>query len=399
LAVRLPHPPRGGSDLRTWQMVNALAALGEVAVFGLRSQPAVDPPRADISAWQSSDDESIGDREAAAPAALAWLRDPEGHPYDRFLTPRGVADLEALVDQFRPDVAVLEGLAVHRYLASLRGRLPVVFDAHDVEGRLHGEIAETQGKLPAVLLARLAERARIIEAAALEDADQVWVCSDDDAGRIAEDYGPDTPLVVVPNTVDVERYAAPRRERELSVVFPGRFGYPPNARAALWLVEGVLPMLSRRFPDARVVLLGTEPTSEMLAAAERDSRVIVTGSVPEVGPFLASAGAMAIPLFEGGGTRFKVLEAFASGLPVVSTAKGVEGLAVTEGAHFVHAETPQEFAEEIARVWSDQDLAKHLRDRGLALVRERYSWDAAAERVRGGLRRLGLTETTSSTGE
>jgi glycosyltransferase involved in cell wall biosynthesis len=392
LATRLPHPPRGGGDLRSWEMVNALASLGEVAVFGLRSQPAADPPRAGISAWRSSSGES-------PPAAVSWLRDPQGHPYDRFLTAPAMADLEALVDEFQPDVAVVEALAGHRYIEPLSGGCPVVFDAHDVEGRLQGEIADTEGKLPSVLLARLAERTRVIEAAALQAAEQVWVCSDDDAIRIAEDYRPGTPLVVVPNAVEVERYTAPPQERELSVVFPGRFGYPPNARAALWLLEGVLPELSGRFPGARLVLLGTEPTSEMLAAAERDSGVVVTGLVPDVRPFLAPAGAMAIPLFEGGGTRFKVLEAFASGVPVVSTTKGVEGLAVTEGAHFVHAETPEEFIEEIARVWSDQELAKRLRDRGLALVRERYSWDTAAGRVQEGLRKLGLSETTSSTGE
>ena len=69
----------------------------------------------------------------------------------------------------------------------------------------------------------------------------------------------------------------------------------------------------------------------------------VTGTVPDVRPYFAAASVMPVPLSAGGGTRLKVLEAFASGVPVVSTAKGVEGLGLVAEQHYLQAEDPDEF--------------------------------------------------------
>ena len=89
-------------------------------------------------------------------------------------------------------------------------------------------------------------------------------------------------------------------------------------------------------------------SSAALAQAQEQAqleRVVVTGSVADVRPYLAEAGAVPMPLFDGSGTRLKALEAFATGVPVVSTAKGLEGLSVTAGQHYLRAEDPGEFVD------------------------------------------------------
>jgi glycosyltransferase involved in cell wall biosynthesis len=101
--------------------------------------------------------------------------------------------------------------------------------------------------------------------------------------------------------------------------------------------------------------------------------VEVTGGVPDVIPYLRAAHLLAVPLDAGGGTRLKILEAFAAGLPVVSTRVGAEGIEGTDGTHLVIAERP-EFAAAVGRLVSDAALGRRLAEAGRKLVLERYDW-------------------------
>ena len=391
---RLPSPPRGGGDLRVLQAINGLAAEGPLAVFGVSSEPASGPPPAGVEVWRCSTDTSISDPPATAAAALRWLRDG-GHPYDRFLTDAIAGELEALVEDFRPGVAVIETLALYRYLGFFKQRgLPVALDAHDVETPLQRGMLESgvrAGSVPSPVATRLMAQIEAVERAAFDTADQVWACSHRDARLIRGLFSGCAPVEVVPNTVDVDGYSrasAAVAGNPRSVLFSGAFGYPPNAEAALWLAREMLPQLADRFPDAQLALVGTTPTATMLAMADGDRGITVTGAIPDIRPHLAAASVMAVPIFAGSGTRFKVLEAFASHLPVVSTAKGVEGLDVRADQHYLAGETPEAFASAIGALWADPTVARELVERAVALVSERYSWPVSARRINSALTRL-----------
>jgi len=114
----------------------------------------------------------------------------------------------------------------------------------------------------------------------------------------------------------------------------------------------------------------------------------VTGAVPDVRPYLAESGAVPIPLFDGVGTRLKALEAFAAGVPVVSTSKGIEGLGVEPGTHFLRAEDADEFVVALTRLWSEPATASTLVEQARSFVAERYSWDVARRAVGQALERL-----------
>ncbi len=172
------------------------------------------------------------------------------------------------------------------------------------------------------------------------------------------------------------------------MVLTARFDYPPNAIAARFLVEEILPRLWERLPSARLQLVGSDPTSFVRAAAAKDPRIEVTGPVPEVTPFLARAFAVAVPLFQGGGTRLKVLEAFAAGTPVVATSKAVEGLDVTEGAHFLAAESADEFVAALLALWTNPARAAEMAAGARRLARERYSREVVCRCVAAAVRRL-----------
>ncbi len=391
----LPLPPRGGADLRNWENVKAVLSSGRVAVFALAGGSEEPPAEAGIEVWRTSRDASLGDRIELAIGSSEW---PEGHPSDAYYSPEVVYELEEIVRTFEPDVAVLEVLSTHHYIDALAELgLPVALDAHNVEGPLAVDIAAASAGGPEARLrrGRLAERLGKIESAAFERADQVWVPSERDAQITAQRYGTTTPIEVVPNALDVDSYASPPADDEErlgatdpTIVLTARFDYPPNAVAARFLVEKVLPRLWERLPSARLRLVGSAPTGFVRSAARRDPRIEVTGPVPEVASFLARAYAVAVPLFQGGGTRLKVLEAFAAGTPVVATRKAVEGLDVVEGAHFVVAESADEFVAALLALWTDPARAAAIAARARRLVRERHSREVVCRCVASAIRKL-----------
>jgi glycosyltransferase involved in cell wall biosynthesis len=238
--------------------------------------------------------------------------------------------------------------------------------------------------------AALARRVAEIERDAVSCVDQVWVCSEHDARAMEARYPAAARVAVVPNTVDVEwlrRPASPPRSGP-TVVYPASFGYAPNQAAALSLITEIHPMVRGRFPSATLCLVGTGPTAAMRAAADEAHGVTVTGPVPDTRPWLWGSTALAAPLHVGSGTRLKFLEAFAAGLPVISTPKGAEGLDVVDGEHVLIAHSPKEFADAIGDLHADPRASAALAARARTLVEYRHSTASAHRAVESALGRV-----------
>jgi glycosyltransferase involved in cell wall biosynthesis len=203
---------------------------------------------------------------------------------------------------------------------------------------------------------------------------------------------------VVPNGIDVAHYECVRwgectlpegwEKKQRYLLYLGIFSYSPNAVAAELLIDQIYPRLRQVYPDCRLLLVGRNPTQRMLEAAKRDSGIIVTGEVADVRPYLAAASVMAVPLRHGGGTRLKILEAFAAGCPVVSTAKGSEGLKVKDGEHLLIGDEIEEIVEGVCQLWSEPARGQKLANSAYELVRAEYSWEAVGRRVESAVREL-----------
>jgi glycosyltransferase involved in cell wall biosynthesis len=400
LAESLPYPTLKGGDHRTWQNVNVLASCARVGVFGLcsndRRRDVI--PDLPLAFWTTATDPALAwpPPKGIRLAARAWLVDPDGHPSDLYFSEAAAAEISTLLDRFRPDIVVLEGLWLQRYFDVVVGAgRRIVFDAHNVEAALQRELAATevrQNLEGRVIRDVLPARTEAIERRAIRRADQVWVCSGEDERRIREMYDPRGHLVVVPNGLngdDALSGAARASAASLTLVFPGFFGHKPNVHAACFLIEEVFPRLARVDEECRLVLVGGLPTDRMLAAAESDARIIVTGAVRDIRPYLAAATAMAVPLFEGSGTRFKILEAFATGLPVISTGKGAEGLDAVHDTHLLIAESADAFVDAALALRRDGTRAARLAAHARKLLVERYSWRAVSAGIREAVGALG----------
>lgn len=394
VAQRLPRPVRGGVDLRVEQTIGALAEIGEVGVVGITPSVHGAGPPGGVRLWRAVEP-TLGDNRDEAAASIAWLRTPGGHPSDRWWTPSAATVVAEAISDFAPDAVVLEHLWMRRALDVARAAgCPAVLDEHNVEALLHEELVDLSGHdgPPKGLARRLAVRTAEIEAATIRSVDQIWAASDEDALELRARYQPAASVHMIPNSVDVD--PAPISDRGIRppvLLFPAAFGYPPNMAAALWLLREVLPLVRDRLAEATLVLAGHAPPASLQRLARGVPGVTITGTVPDMAPYFAAATVLPVPLVVGGGTRIKVLEAFAAGIPVVSTRKGVEGIVAQPDRDFLPAGTGAQFADAIVRLALDPELARSIATNARTLVAERYSRRATTGLIRAALSELGLS--------
>jgi glycosyltransferase involved in cell wall biosynthesis len=184
----------------------------------------------------------------------------------------------------------------------------------------------------------------------------------------------------VPTGVDVEYFTPADRARRNphELVFTGSMDWMPNDDAMGWFLQEILPRIRAKLPDVVVTVVGREPSERLRAQAKRLGGVEVTGRVPDVRPYLERAAAFIVPMRVGGGTRLKIFEAMAMGLPVVSTAIGAEGLPLENNATILLRDNPEAFADGILDVLTGHGSTTDIGRAGQLLVRESFGWQGVA---------------------
>ena len=198
---------------------------------------------------------------------------------------------------------------------------------------------------------------------------------------------PGLPRAVVPNGIDCALYEPdPMGAEPESAAFIGWLACYTNDNAVQWFCREVLPVVLREAPGFRFIAAGKDPTP----AAQRlaGPNVEIQGTLARPQDLLKRAGIVVVPLLEGGGTRFKILEAFAAGKAVVSTSKGCEGLAVAHERDILVADDPAGFAAAVVRLLRDEGLRRRLAATGRRLVEQIYDWRIVAGQFRGFLKGL-----------
>lgn len=275
------------------------------------------------------------------------------------------------------DVLVVEHAHAAAAAIGCGERVPWLLDEHNVESQYLQAKLQAAGKLGFWQLPEL-RNLRRWESRCWREASCVVAVSADDAERIAAVRG--KPPVEIPNGVNLDEvpFTPPSARSGAGVLFVGLMDHPPNVHAARWLVRSVMPLVWAVRPDATLTLCGANPAREVQEL--EGPRVSVTGRVPSVVPYLNQARVFANALAHGGGSSLKVLEALASGLPLVSTRAGVRGFALGHERHYLGADTPAEFARALLACLNtplDGTLQHTAAGRSFA---EAHGWRALSER-------------------
>jgi len=156
--------------------------------------------------------------------------------------------------------------------------------------------------------------------------------------------------------------------------------YKPNVDAAFWLSREIFPAIVRRVPEARLLLVGHDTRHRLRPLAD-GRRIIATGSVADVAPLVGEAAVSVAPIRADSGTRIKILEALALGVPVVSTTLGAEGLDLVPGREIVLADAPEAFAESVVRLLTDRATRDAMGHAGRGAVARAYDWTGIEARL------------------
>ncbi len=265
------------------------------------------------------------------------------------------------------------------FLAEFRKDIETVavLAEHNIESRLVRQVADTSWSEPSPEY-----QDAQVEAARFEQYEnRVWpdfplrsVVSQVDKAQM-DSRVKTGKTVVAPNGADPSIWLSTVRYDTATALFPGSLSYFPNVDAVNLLLTRIWPKLRKRKPCARLILAGREPSERMKSAAASAQGVELRANPKSMADLARRASVMVVPLRLGSGTRQKILESLAWGLPVVSTRLGAEGIDAVDGEHLLIRDDPDEFVDAIVLLMSDQVLWQKLRKAGRELVRERYSWD------------------------
>ncbi|HEY9706926.1 MAG TPA: glycosyltransferase family 4 protein, partial [Oculatellaceae cyanobacterium] len=172
------------------------------------------------------------------------------------------------------------------------------------------------------------------------------------------------------------KYPSPvaTKKQSLRVVFTGSMDAFQNQRAGDYLLEQIWPLIARELPQSELFIVGKNPPARWLSIP--DPRVRVTGKVESVIPFLQDANVAIVPILDGSGTRFKILEAMACGVPVVSTPLGCQGIDVQNGFDILVEESADLLAQRTIELLKSPQQQISISSKAYKLVEQKYSLEA-----------------------
>jgi len=162
-----------------------------------------------------------------------------------------------------------------------------------------------------------------------------------------------------------------------TVLFVGQFKWLPNLEAAKFLVESIWPLIKKKVPDAQLLIVGRNPTQEILNLSKYPD-VTIRSDVEDIRTVYGESNVLLAPIRNGKGTKYKVLEAMATGVPIVGTPMAAEGIAIENGKHALIGKTASDLANYTSALLKDNKRAEMIAKHANKLVRETYDWNRIA---------------------
>lgn len=381
-----PYPANNGSKLRIYNLLRGLGQHHDVTLLSFADQPEVSLEAPEIRSicrevhvvpWREFNPHSWR-------ARLAFLS----------LKPRSV------VDTFSPEMAqkiigLLSGQTFDLIIASQLpmaayhpyfGNIPALFEEVEL-GLSYGDAHDPSGGWKRRLRHSLTWFKLRRYFSQLLGAFQACTVVSEQERQLLKKIFPahKKEIVVIPNCVNLKDYEKIRVERKPDqLVFTGSFRYHANYEAMVWFVRDVFPKILAKLPQTQLVITGDHAGLPLPSS----QNVTLAGYVDDIGALIASSTVSLAPLWSGGGTRLKILEAMGIGTPVVATSKGAEGLDARHGEHLFLADSPESFAEDVIHLLQDQGLREQISSNARRLVGEYYDWMGVMPRLLSLLERV-----------
>jgi polysaccharide biosynthesis protein PslH len=389
IAFVVPYVP---NKIRTrpYNLISSLTELGhEVDVFTLGSS-GTDAKDAEIlkakcckiyylhqPVWQS-----------LLNAALAV---PSSKPLQSVYSwhPKLAAQLKSHLNRLAYDVVHVEHLRGSRYGTFLKSRfptMPVVWDSVDCISHLFQQAANQSLNFFGKFITRFElPRTKKTEGSLISKFDHVLVTSPSDRNALLElvpQGKRSSSISVLPNGVDLE-YFHPndnfQRDAE-TIVFSGKMSYHANISMVKYLVAEIMPRIWRTRPTTRLYIVGKDPSPDIKELGS-NPLISVSGTVDDIRPYLWRATVSVVPLLYGTGIQNKILEAMATGTPVVTTNRTLSSLHVQPGKDLLVSNDPDELSRAVLQLIADRNLQQKISDSGINYIRTHHNWISIASQL------------------
>jgi glycosyltransferase involved in cell wall biosynthesis len=389
ITAQAPYPPNSGARIRVWEELRYLSRRHDLTAVFFREPGTEDSHSLSPLDGLCRRTVPVPHPQQMTPDDLALSR---GAPWP--LRWYGAVDMYRALQDVRPwrfDAVIVDQLYMTLYRELFPGR--TILQEHNIESHLARQFMQPPraDAPPEQRPRRIVWRAAAVQMEAYEN--RTWpkfplrvTVSESDKAEIDQRCAVGR-TIVVENGADV---TAPVVRDDLgarTILFMGALDYFPNVDAAFHLVNTIMPAVWARGPDIRLIIAGRHPDPS-LSSLLGDPRVQMVANPEDMRTVAARASVSTVPLRNGAGTRVKILESLAWGLPVISTQLGCANLALTDGEGLVIRDDPEAFAEAVVRSLTDAGLWRRLSSAGRACVEQRYGWEPLLERFEAELYRF-----------
>jgi glycosyltransferase involved in cell wall biosynthesis len=385
----IAYPPVGGNWLRTLNLMLPLANRHEITYVSRGAKdPAASRRARSFYAEHGiraliSDDYPTEKRGLSFYARLGLnLLSPLPYSVASHRSPSVRREVQRLAAEDHIDLFQFEALSYGDIPLDQSARTIVM--AHNVESLIWQRYYETESQPHRRwYIGQQWRKYERYERRVLNGATRVVAVSEEDAALMRERFGVEN-VVVVDNGVDVAHYGALADRRNADprqILFLGSLDWRPNLDSIERLLTSILPAVIAAEPGARLCVVGRNPPANLVRRLRDHPHAELHANVPDVRPYLARAGVLAVPLRIGGGSRLKILEAIAAGLPVVSTRVGAEGLIFTPNRDLAVVDTEEGMANALVNSMRDPERGAAMARCAKAALESHYDWQRLADRL------------------
>lgn len=385
LAQRLPYPPIKGEKIRTLNQIIHLRKKGhEVSVF--------------FPIESDKDYELIEEFEKQIGVSCYYVK--PANKIARFA--RGILHNESLSvanfyssrlqEKFVQHIAeqsvqciICSASSMAKYVFKCRESCDqttnfptLIMDFMDVDSDKWSQYAANTSFPMSWIYQRESRLLTALEKNIVEEFDTCFLIAEPEVTLFNKTVCPTNNLFVLGNGLDTSAFYPPTNKvktSDLVLLFTGVMDYKPNVDAVKWFIDECWEDIKTQFPKAKFVVAGMNPVSELIKLAEKDNGIEVTGFVDDILPYFHSADVFVAPFRLARGVQNKVLQAFACGLPVVSTPMGAEGIECKDQQDVFIANTPKDFVDAIITLSRDAALGLEVGENARTLIEKLYSWE------------------------
>jgi len=386
LAPRFPYPPLKGDQVRAYNQIRHLSRNHEIGLVALTDQPVTQNEREEVEKYcDVIEIVKTTKWRALFRAAVGFFIKKDSVNESYFSSPNFSVAIERVVSQLPPDVVHVQLVRLTRYAREVVdvGRSIDFIDALSLNLKRRVERAA-----PPISWFWREEMGRVrrLEEETLQQFESAFVTSAVDRAHLCVDASASDcqgKVHVIPNGVDLDQFAfGPQSKRESNtILFTGNMSYKPNIDAVKYFVNHIFGKIRAEREDVRFQIAGAKPTATVRALARTDG-VEVLGFVSSIADTLHRATLAVCPLQSGAGIQNKVLEAMATGTPVVSTSLAVAGVeGAKPGKHFVLADAKKAFSTAVLQLLDDEERRASMAAAGREFVESEYRWSATVDQM------------------